>query len=145
MGEKTYNGFLDEVVERLQAALSPSADQFRVNVKDVEKANGMSYRGIVVADEQTGMGVTINMNQHYQMYLGGKSMDEIADLVQQQARDAFEKRPDFDISKVKDYESLCSNVMMEAVSREKNAEYLHNVPHFDMADAGHRFCAGGSL
>lgn len=83
---------------------------------------------------QDEMGVTINMDKHYKIYLGGKSVDEIADLVQQQAADAFERRPDVDMSRLKDYESLCSNVMMEAVSREKNAEYLQNIPHFDMAD-----------
>ena len=134
MVEKDYYGFLDEVAEKLQAAQNPFSGQIRVNVKDVEKANGMSYRGIEVADDQLGMGVTINMDKHYKMYLAGKPLDEIVDLVQQQAMDAFEERPDVDISRVKDYESLCSNVMMEAVSREKNAEYLQNVPHFDMAD-----------
>ena len=134
MVEKDYYGFLDEVAEKLQAAQDPFSGQIRVNVKDVEKANGMSYRGIVVADDQLGMGVTINMDKHYKMYLAGKPVDEIVDLVQQQAMDAFEERPDVDISRVKDYESLCSNVMMEAVSREKNAEYLQDVPHFDMAD-----------
>ena len=146
MVEKDYYGFLDEVAVKLQAAQDPFSGQIRVNVKDVEKANGMSYRGIVVADDQLGMGVTINMDKHYKMYLAGKPVEhykmylagkpvaEIVDLVQQQAMDAFEERPDVDISRVKDYESLCSNVMMEAVSREKNAEYLQDVPHFDMAD-----------
>ena len=38
------------------------------------------------------------------------------------------------MNRLKDYESLCSNVIMEAVSREKNAEYLQNIPHFEMAD-----------
>ena len=136
MVEKDYYGFLDEVAVKLQAAQDPFSGQIRVNVKDVEKANGMSYRGIVVADDQLGMGVTINMDKHYKMYLAGKPVDEIVDLVQQQAMDAFEERPDVDISRVKDYESLCSNVMMEAVSREKNAEYLQDVPHFDMAYCG---------
>ena len=134
MAERDYYGFLDEMVDKLQAVQNPFSSQFRVNVKDVEKANGMSYRGIEVSDQQVGMGVTINMDKHYKMYLGGKSVDEIADLVQQQAADAFERRPDVDMSRLKDYESLCSNVMMEAVSREKNAEYLQNIPHFDMAD-----------
>ena len=134
MVEKDYYGFLDEVAVKLQAAQDPFSGQIRVKVKDVEKANGMSYRGIVVADDQLGMGVTINMDKHYKMYLAGKPVDEIVDLVQQQAMDAFEERPDVDISRMKDYESLCSNVMMEAVSREKNAEYLQDVPHFDMAD-----------
>ena len=134
MAERDYYGFLDEMVDKLQAVQNPFSSQFRVNVKDVEKANGMSYRGIEVSDQQVGMGVTINMDKHYKMYLGGKSVDEIADLVQQQATDAFERRPDVDMSRLKDYESLCSNVMMEAVSREKNAEYLQNIPHFDMAD-----------
>ena len=134
MVEKDYYGFLDEVAEKLQATQNPFSGQIRVNVKDVEKANGMSYRGIVVADDQLGMGVTINMDKHYKMYLAGRPVDEIVDLVQQQAMDAFEEKPDVDISRMKDYESLCSNVIMEAVSREKNAEYLQNVPHFDMAD-----------
>ena len=146
MVEKDYYGFLDEVAEKLQASQDPFGGQFRVNVKDVEKANGMSYRGIVVADDQTGMGVTINMDKHYKMYLAGKPVDDIVDLVQQQAMDALEERPDADITRVKDYESLCSNVMMEAVSREKNAEYLQNIPHFDMADLSiiYRVNVGGS-
>ena len=134
MAERDYYGFLDEMVDKLQAVQNPFSSQFRVKVKDVEKANGMSYRGIEVSDQQVRMGVTINMDKHYKMYLGGKSVDEIADLVQQQVTDAFERRPDVDMSRLKDYESLCSNVMMEAVSREKNAEYLQNIPHFDMAD-----------
>ena len=134
MAERDYYGFLDEMVDKLQVVQNPFSSQFRVNVKDVEKANGMSYRGIEVSDQQVGMGVTINMDKHYKMYLGGKSVDEIADMVQQQVADAFERRPDVDMSRLKDYESLCSNVMMEAVSREKNAEYLQNIPHFDMAD-----------
>ena len=134
MADNNYYGFLDEMAEKLQAAQSPFTSQFRVNVKDVGKANGMSYRGIEIADQQSGMGVTINMDQHYKMYLDGKSLDEIADMVQHPALNAFENKPDVDVSRVKDYESLCSNVMMEAVSREKNAEYLQNVPHFDMAD-----------
>ena len=146
MAERDYYGFLDEVAEKLQTAQDPFSGQFRVNVKDVEKANGMSYRGIEVADGQTGMGVAINMDKHYKMYLAGKPVDEIVDLVQQQAADAFEKRPDVDISRVKDYESLCSNVMMAVVSKEKNAEYLRNVPHFDMADLSiiYRVNVGGS-
>ena len=48
MVEKDYYGFLDEVAVKLQAAQDPFSGQIRVNVKDVEKANGMSYRGIVV-------------------------------------------------------------------------------------------------
>ena len=134
MAERDYYGFLDEMVDKLQVVQNPFSSQFRVNVKDVEKANGMSYRGIEVSDQQVRMGVTINMDKHYKMYLGGKSVDEIADMVQQQVADAFERRPDVDMSRLKDYESLCSNVMMEAVSKEKNAEYLQNIPHFDMAD-----------
>ena len=134
MAERDYYGFLDEIADKLQAIQNPFSGQIRVNVKDVEKANGMSYRGIEVSDLQTGMGVTVNMDKHYKMYLGGKSVDEIADLVQQQVADAFEKRPDVDMSRLNDYESHCSNVMMEAVSREKNAEYLQKIPHFDMAD-----------
>ena len=134
MAERDYYGFLDEMVDKLQVVQNPFSSQFRVNVKDVEKANGMSYRGIEVSDQHVGMGVTINMDKHYKMYLGGKSVDEIADMVQQQVADAFERRPDVDMSRLKDYESLCSNVMMEAVSKEKNAEYLQNIPHFDMAD-----------
>jgi len=134
MAERDYYGFLDEMVDKLQAIQNPFSSQFRINVKDVEKANGMSYRGIEVSDQQVGMGVTINMDKHYKMYLGGKSVNEIADLVQQQVENAFERRPDVDMSRLKDYESICSNVMMEAVSREKNAEYLQNIPHFDMAD-----------
>ena len=134
MAENNYYGFLDKMAQKLQATQGPFTSQFQVNVKDVGKANGMSYRGIEIADQQSGMGVTINMDQHYKMYLDGKSLDEIADLVQHQALNAFENKPDVDVSRVKDYESLCSNVMMEAVSREKNAEYLQNVPHFDMAD-----------
>jgi len=134
MADNNYYGFLDEMAEKLRAVQSPFTSQFQVNVKDVGKANGMSYRGIEIADQQSGMGVTINMDQHYKMYLDGKSLDEIADMVQHQALNAFENKPDVDVNRVKDYESLCSNVMMEAVSREKNAEYLQNVPHFDMAD-----------
>lgn len=146
MAERDYYGFLDEVAEKLQATQSPFTGQFQVNVKDVEKANGMSYRGIVVTDQQTGMGVTINMDKHYKMYLAGKPVDEITDLVQQQARKALDERPDVDISRVKNYESLCSNVMMQAISREKNAEYLQNVPHFDMADLSiiYRVNVGGT-
>jgi len=134
MADNNYYGFLDEMAEKLRAVQSPFTSQFQVNVKDVGKANGMSYRGIEIADQQSGMGVTINMDQHYKMYLDGKSLDEIADMVQHQALNAFENKPDVDVNRVKDYESLCNNVMMEAVSREKNAEYLQNVPHFDMAD-----------
>ena len=125
---------MDEVAEKLQAALSSFTDRFQVNVKDVEKPNGMSYRGIVVADQQTRMGVTIDMDKHYKTYMAGKPVDEIVDLVQQQARDGLDKRPDVDINRLKNYESLCSNVMMEAVSRGKNAAYLQNVPYIDMAD-----------
>lgn len=134
MADNNYYGFLDEMAEKLRAVQSPFTSQFQVNVKDVGKSNGMSYRGIEIADQQSGMGVTINMDQHYKMYLDGKSLDEIADMVQHQALNAFENKPDVDVNRVKDYESLCNNVMMEAVSREKNAEYLQNVPHFDMAD-----------
>ena len=43
MAERDYYGFLDEVAEKLQAAQSPFTGQFQINVKDVEKANGMSY------------------------------------------------------------------------------------------------------
>lgn len=134
MAENNYYGFLDKMAQKLQATQGPFTSQFQVNVKDVGKTNGMSYRGIEIADQQSGMGVTINMDQHYKMYLDGKSLDEIADMVRHQAFNAFENKPEVDVSRVKDYESLCSNVMMEAVSREKNAEYLQNVPHFDMAD-----------
>ena len=134
MADRDYYGFLDEVAEKLQAAQSPFNSQYQVNVKDVEKANGMSYRGIEISDRRDGMGVTINMERHFQMYMDGKTVDEIADLVQQQAGDAFEKKPEVDVTRMKDYESLCSNVMMEAVSRERNTKFLENIPHFDMAD-----------
>ena len=135
---------MDAMAEKLQAAQSPFTSQYQVSVKNIEKANGMSYRGIEIADQQSGMGVTINMDKHYKMYLDGKSMDEIADLVQHQALNAFENKPDVDVSRVEDYESLCSNVMMEAVSREKNAEYLQNDPHLDMADLSIIYCVNVS-
>ncbi len=146
MADRDYYGFLDEVVQQLQAAQSPFEDRFQVNVKDVEKANGMSYRGIVIADQRDGMGVTINMDKHYKMYMAGKPVDEIADLVQQQARAALERKPEVDVTRVKDYEALCSNVMMEVVSREKNTEFLQNIPHFDMADLSiiYRVNVGGN-
>ena len=99
MVEKDYYGFLDEVAEKLQAAMSSFTDRFRVNVKDVEKPNGMSYRGIVVADQQTRMGVTIDMDKHYKTYMAGKSVDAIVELVQQQARDGLDRSPDVDIKR----------------------------------------------
>ena len=134
----TYDAFLDQMKKDLEAGfaedLPAKYSQVKIGIRDVEKLQGESYRGISFRVGDAPIEGNLNMQQAYQAHEAGVPYESILRDTQEAIMQQVDRMPQFNIGEISDYESMKANLMMELIPQKGNEERLAEVPHRKVED-----------
>ena len=114
-----YEQFLEQMKEDLQARfaedLPPEYADVRIGIRDVEKLQGESYRGLSFRSGDSPIEANLNMTGVFQAYEAGRPYEDILEEVEAQLMKVVDCTPNFDIGELTDYEALKPKLMMEVI------------------------------
>ena len=133
-----YEQFLEQMKEDLQARfaedLPPELADVRIGIRDVEKLQGESYRGLSFRSGDSPVEANLNMTGAFQAFEAGRPYEDILEEVEAQLMKVVNRIPNFDIRELTDYEALKPKLMMEVISQKGNEDRLENIPHQNVED-----------
>ncbi len=125
-----FNDFINNVSEIVTEKLNGEGS---VSVKEVLKNNGVRLQGLMIRTTGRKASPTVYLERFYDEYLGGKSVEEIAESILTIYRENIihdDSLPDlFDA-----YQKAKKHLYLKAVNRDRNEELLADVPHMDFLD-----------
>ncbi len=124
--------FAEQVASGLKNAIGGNSE---VLIQNVRKNNGVVLTGVSIFSKDRNMSPTIYLEGSYEQYLEGEDMEEI---VKELHACYTENCPEnaFDTDFFIDYELVRERIAYRLVNREKNADFLKEVPfipYLDMA------------
>ena len=104
--------FVNEVKRRVQERVD---DNQKVRMELVPKNNGVTFIGLIIITEDRNISPTIYLNDYYDKYVVGMTMDEIVDdiLIQYNANLPTK---DFDIRSFINFENIKDKIIMKMVN-----------------------------
>ncbi len=135
---KNYDEFLSRAVTSLQAYFDshpqgPGAG-IRIGVRDVEKLQGESYRGLTLGYPSSRVGASINPGPYFDLYRKGLPMEDALDRLLQDVLPIL-KTPGWTDSPVSfAYEDCRDRLMLELIPRKGNEDQLRSLPFREIAD-----------
>ena len=134
----TYDAFLDQMKKDLEAGfaedLPAKYSQVKIGIRDVEKLQGESYRGISFRVGDAPIEGNLNIQQAYQAHEAGVPYESILRDTQEAIIQQVDRMPQFNIGEISDYASMKANLMMELIPQKGNEERLAEVPHQKVED-----------
>lgn len=120
-----FQEFVDAVFRDVE---EKAAGEFKVQIYDTVKNNGIRLTGIAAVEESGGP--CVYLNEPYREYQDGEMQyDGIVDEVFRQLADNRDALQRIDIEKFKKWENIQVNVRAKLVNTEQNREQLKMVPH----------------
>lgn len=127
-----YESFKTKIAGDIMDYLPEDFKGSKVELAEVAKNNAV-LDGLVIHDESSNMVPTIYLNQYYEEYLSGRSLEnimrEIADT-----RQRAEKPMDLKVSQIMDYEKAKSHIVPQLIGKENNEAFLKDRPYTDAED-----------
>ena len=132
----SFEEFQEYAQMNLAEALPPGYEDVKITINQVTKNNGRVLTALTVLPEGQNVAPNIYLDGFYMEYKDGTDlttiMDEMADICM---RHIHPSEGIGDIGeKFKDVNFVKDRVIMVAVSREKNADLLSDVPHTNRED-----------
>ena len=126
-----FEEFQEYAQMNLADALPPGYEDAKITINKVTKNNGMVLTALTVLPEGQNVAPNIYLDGFYMEYQGGTDLDTIMDEMADIAAAHMNPVPEFEnIAKdFQDFDYVKDRVIMVAVSRERNAELLSDVPH----------------
>lgn len=124
-----YGEFLMCVKERLEKA----RPQARVELHHIRKNNQVTWDGVTILPEGETISPTVYLNELYDRYQAGMSMDEVVRRVLEEHREN-DCRPAFDVSRLKEFDYLRDRIVFKLINYEENRELLEEMPHRRILD-----------
>ena len=131
-----YEQFLEQLKEDLTARFAadlPPSD-VRIGIRDVEKLQGESYRGLSFRSGDSPVEANLNMIGAFQAYEEGRPYQDILQEVEDQLMKIVDRTPQFNIGELSDYEAMKPKLMMEVIPQNGNEDRLANIPHQKVED-----------
>ncbi len=133
-----YEQFLEQMKQELETrfAAESSSDyaDVKIGIRDVEKVQGESYRGISFKKGDSIVEANLNMNSAFQAYEAGRPFQDIVSEVKEHIMESMDRVPAFDIRALNNYETMKSKLMMEIIPQKGNEERLSGIPHQKIED-----------
>ena len=126
-----YEQFLEYVAKDLQNRIP----DINVQILDVNKLQGESYRGISVSPEGSNAGVTMDLLSRFQMLQDNMlPLKTIIMDIEESVTNAMDKIPRVDPMMLQDYDQMKHTLVMQAVPIEPNRALLDTLPHKALED-----------
>ena len=113
---------------KVQKAVSEVLGQeYTVELREVQKNNGVLLQGLMIRKGQDNVTPTIYLNSFWEAYEGGVTFaDIIKKIISIYKEDGIGRK--IDVSFFQDFEKVKEKLCFRLVNREKNREQLEKVP-----------------
>lgn len=126
----TIEIFADTVKTAMEAYYG---DDYAVTVQKVHKNNGVVLTGLTILKRDCNIAPTIYLNQAFEQYQEGRTLESICREVIRIYEDNKVQRH-FDLSCVTDFSKVQNRICYKLVNANKNRELLANAPHVLVED-----------
>lgn len=97
------------------------------------KNNGTERTGVIIEAPGINISPTIYLEDYYDQYRKGRTIDETVDLLMQFYRTIRRDEP-WDCSRLLDFEGVKDRIVFKLVNTEKNRAFLREAPHRPFLD-----------
>lgn len=125
-----YQEFLCVVEKNLNQRLEGG---ITASVHVTVKNNGKIKQGILVEDPQVNISPTIYLEEFYERFQNGESLEEILNSLLK-FYETVRCKQSWDTKEVEQFEEAKHKIVFKVVHRERNQELLEQVPHIDLLD-----------
>ena len=125
-----YLDFCESVREKLNDLVDSSTT---VRIQKVLKNNNVVRYAAIITEEDSTISPSIYLENYYSDYINGQSLSSIcADILSMHEK--YRGGIDFNIDDYFDYNYVKDKIYLKAINREKNEEFLKNIPYRDFFD-----------
>ncbi len=138
--ENNYTSFKENLAKDAQQLLGSS---YTVELQEIKKLN-QDYDALLVRPAGDAIAVSVDIRPFAEKLGNGDSYEKLVSELADFAKEALLNPPQFDIESCKDYNIMKNKLVIEVVSKERNAKLLATVPHKDFEDMAivYRFLLG---
>lgn len=126
----TYFQFIHEVEVQVKEEVR---DDVTVYIHSAVKNNGTKRHGLTIAQKGINIFPTIYLEEYYQQFQGGSSVEHIAGEILRLYKEVRFRRS-FEGEFIKDYQNVRRKIVYRLVNREANKELLKEVPYEEYLD-----------
>lgn len=126
-------GFDKFTVEIQKAMENHYGDEYIVNIKEVNKNNGLLIHGLTVMKKSEMVCPTIYLESFYERYNEGESLSDIVMEIIEILRVSDEYKPE-GLDFFNEYEQVKSRLIIKLINKKFNEKLLENIPYRDFCD-----------
>lgn len=123
-----YDEFRKEVQSRVKEFMSEDFQNANITLHETLKNNSYERKGITVQREGISISPTIYLEEFYQSYENGKSMDDILGKIGDFVEEVSYKEEPEALDDLRDYSKLQDKVVCKLVNQKMNRRLLDNMP-----------------
>ena len=105
----------------------------KATVYTAVKNNDTRRTGVILETPGINLSPTIYLEEFYESYLGGKTINEIVDELLE-TYEKIKKDESWDYEKIFDFQKVRERIVYRLVNTEKNEQMLQDVPHREILD-----------
>lgn len=128
-----FEEFKYSVMENIRHFLPERYADAAITLQEVTKNNDQKLTGLLIRTENGEVTPIIYLDQYYEQYQAGQSMDDIFNTIAA-VRTADEIVEHFDRGSIADFEHIKDKIICKLVNAEMNEEYLSDKPHKQIED-----------
>ena len=126
----TYYQFIQAVESKMREVVN---DDMMLSVYTAEKNNGVKRQGITIAQKGINISPTIYLEEYYEKYLNGCSIEGVAkDVLRLYHEVRLQKS--WDEEKISSYKEIESKIVYRLVNLEANSNLLKEIPYVAYLD-----------
>lgn len=134
MNENLFKEFQDEIKNRILDYLPSEYENAQVEIRPVEKNNGLALQGICISKEGESMTPIIYLNHLFEEWrVEIITMEEVLNQIAE-LRSFYDKEINHEILHLDDFEKIKDSISGRLVNCEKNEHRLQNLPHTSFED-----------
>ena len=128
--EQEYEAFRDKI---LQAVIQYYPDEYMIDIKKVDKLNGVSLYGINIREQDNRICPTIYLEKFFEMYENGTAFSTVFKELTQ-AYEEHKQTEDLSVDFFCDYDKVRERLGIKLINTGLNSRLLEDVPHRTFSD-----------
>ena len=131
-----FSEFQDYVQMNLPGMLPEEMKGADIQIREVQKNNGLTLHGLTVTPEGKKIAPTIYLEDFFKEYQDGKDLDQLVGKVNDTVMDHINAPAEMDsiAEMYQNFDYVKDRIIMAVVNTEKNQELLAQVPHQNRED-----------
>ncbi len=125
-----YEQFIKEIEARVRVL---AGEDKKISIYTAVKNNGRERKGITFREEGAGISPTIYLEEYYEKFKNGYTLEAVAEQIIQLYRRVI-PRCTWEDDFVKRYENVKDRIIYQLVNREANSEMLRRTPYVPCLD-----------